>query len=119
MEQTIKERTARGEFRAQGSSGARARRYNDAYARREGKPLSPVNLRLSGNMMDSLRGQHRVNPKSIRVLTDFTNEEARRLAEIHEEEGAGRTRIRRVFNYLTKSEAMRITKEMIRIMKSA
>jgi hypothetical protein len=117
--QTIKERTARGEFAASGSSGERARRYNKDYAKRKMKPLQPVTLRDEGDMLRDLFGDFEPPQRGELELTatyDFATEESRQKAEYHNTEGAGRNYIKRRFLYLTKREAERIVAQMKRIL---
>lgn len=111
MEKRIRRRTLSGRFAAKGSSGTRARRYNRDYARRVGKPAAgPVDLTLSGGMLRNMTGAYTFRrdqgsmgraADSMEVFIRFKGARAQRLFDIHQNRGAGRGRIKRVFVYLT------------------
>lgn len=111
MEKRIRERTLKGTFATKGSSGTRARRYNPDYARRVGKsPGGPVNLFLTGSMLDNMRGAYTFrrdqgtigrDADSMEVFIRFQTNDARRKFSYHQDQGSGSSRIKRRFVYLT------------------
>ena len=115
IEKAIKDRTLKGIFARQGSSGSRARRYNPKYARRAGKSVGgPVDLFRSGQLHGSIRGRARKNKRSITVSAVIIGSKARQKWKWLEVEGAGRSRIKRRFMYVTKKEGQVITRAMLR-----
>lgn len=103
----VRERTLRGVFARKGSSGTKARRYSKSYAKRKGKSGRP-NLYDTGQMLDSMRGDFTITDKVILAGIKFTNAEARRKAEIHNDLGSGKNRIRRRFLYVNKRERSKV-----------
>lgn len=115
IQETIRNRTFKGQFARTGSSGTRARRYNPQYARRIGKSAGgPVDLFRSGQLHGSIRGRGRVNKMSVTARAEIVGSKARQKWKWLEVEGAGKSRIKRRFMYLTVKEAKMISRKMIK-----
>lgn len=115
IEETIRKRTKSGSFARLGSSGTRARRYNRQYARRARKNAAgPVDLYVTGDLYSSIKGRARINKKSVSASARVEGSSAKQKWRWLEVEGAGRSRIKRRFMYLTKTEADKIARAMIR-----
>lgn len=111
----IKKRTNKGHFAARGSSGTRARRYDPSYARKTGKSVGgPVDLYVSGDLYNAIKGKHRINSKSVTVYAEVVGSKAKQKVQWLEEMGAGKGRIKRRFLYLTKKEAAMVAREMLK-----
>lgn len=108
MERTIKQRTLEGKF-GPGSS-PRAETYTREYAKRTGKAISPVTMRLSNRMMDSLEGAFQTRKSGlVSAFIRFSNSEARWLANIHEHEEAPPKGLpRRIFLWFDEDDQRRI-----------
>ena len=106
----IRERTLKGKFSPYGSSGARAKRYNPDYAKRKGKPITPVTLRDTGEMLDSLVASHRFQGNIIHITVGFSTLSARRKKEYLQDKGAGPNQIKRRFFYITPTERQRLVR---------
>lgn len=127
----IRVRTAQGKFAAEGSSGLRARRYNELYAKKKGVGLSPVTLegnnrvrRTKGalkyggvGMMEAMRHGVRFTSQGMVVGIMFNTARADKLFEIHQELGAGKGRVLRRFVYANAQERQRIIKAGLDAMK--
>jgi len=116
----IRERTLRGVFAAQGSSGSRARRYNPDYARRVGKgPGGPVNLFVTGDLHNSIFGtfffgSRGARARQVELFARVKGSSAQQKKRWLQDMGAGRNRIKRRFMYFTKAEGRRIVNVMLR-----
>lgn len=106
----ILKRTAKGKFAKRGSSGSRARRYNERYAARKGFPISPVNLRDTGDMLDSMQQGHKFTSDGMIVGIYFNGADAHRKFDYHQNKGAGRSKIKRRFLYANSKEQAQILK---------
>ena len=105
--QAILNRTASGSF-SRRSSQPRANRYADG--------TSPVTLRETGAMLNSLKGRAQFRGDKVQVEIEPTGTRNKKLAYIHNTEGTpSRTgRIRREFLYLNEGEWDRVVLEAMR-----
>lgn len=87
VHRTLLERTQRGEYLSGSSPGHET--YSPAYAAMKGKPLSPVTLRDTGQMMASLETvvQNRGVMRNFAGV-EISDSEAGRKAAIHNDIGA-------------------------------
>ena len=111
----IKERTLRGQFAREGSSGTRARYYNARHARRYGKNVNgPVDLFITGDLHRAIKGKTKFLKTGVRVGAQVKGGSARKKFDYIQNLGSGRSRIKRRFMYLNNTEANRVIRAMIR-----
>lgn len=120
----IIDRTFDGEFGPESNPGGAPRGvefYNPEYAQRHGKSQFPVTLSRSNNpkagMLGAMRATFEVRGDSLEMGISMNNR-ADKIRLYHEELGAGPSRIRRQFVYLSQQEKRRVFKIVSTILKS-
>lgn len=112
----IKDRTLKGKFARAGSSGTRARRYDPTHARRYRKNVAgPVDLYITGQLHGSIKGKSRTTKNGVFAYGYIQGADAQQKFQWLQKQGAGRSRIKRRFMYLTKTEASKVARAMIRV----
>ena len=80
-------------------NGGSFEKYSESYSKREGKSI--VSMTKSGDMLGAMTQKALSDDKAIIF---FNTSEARKLAEIHNKKGAGKSKIVRAFFQPSKSD---------------
>lgn len=107
VRETVEQRTLAGSYLPGSSPGHET--YSEAYAESRGKPLSPVTLRDTGSMIAALQTKHQ--PRGVLRYfagVEISDPRAARLAAIHNDTGAGRSKVVRRWFDLTDDEVRTI-----------
>lgn len=105
------ENTFDGTFGPNTYPARRARRYHPDYADWKGVPLQPVDMRLTGDHLNTMLPAHTIDGQFLNAFVRWDTERGRRLHRWIAEQGVGRNRIIRDYLFLTPDQVQEVWDE--------